>query len=123
MKLTTRILAGLAGTMLLTTGWAATSMAADAPIVIPAPPPAPPPVPLPPVAAFSGPYVGGIVGIGHGDKLWDNTPYGPWGTTEHAVSGLLAGVEAGYRFQTGNFVFGVEGDWAWTNINGASDCG
>ncbi len=115
MRLVTKFMAGIAGSMLM----AGTAMAAD--------PPTPPPPPPPPMAApvvnpaFHGLYIGGFLGYGVGNKFWDNTPYGGWGTATHTVRGLLVGVEGGFRFQTGALAFGVEGDWAWTNINGISD--
>ena len=31
---------------------------------------------------------------------------------------MLAGGQIGYNFQTGNFVFGIEGDFAWTGVDG-----
>jgi len=122
MKLAGRLLLGIAGSVLLTAGAGTAAYAADIPVFIPSPAPViiPPPVP---VAVFTGPYLGLILGYGSGNKFWDNDPYGPWGTTEHHVRGGLLGLEAGYRFQPGNLVFGIEGDWAWTNMNAASDCG
>jgi len=29
--------------------------------------------------------------------------------------GLIAGLQAGYNWQSGNVLFGVEGDWSWSN--------
>ena len=34
------------------------------------------------------------------------------------IDGMLAGGQIGYNFQTGNFVFGIEGDFAWTGVDG-----
>jgi hypothetical protein len=36
--------------------------------------------------------------------------------------GLLGGGEIGYNYQIGKWVFGVEGDVAWTNAGGARPC-
>jgi len=61
---------------------------------------------------------------------------GAWGTTRHdavnagaatgqtitgdfAVSGSVIGGTAGCNYPTGNFVFGVENDFSWTNLNGS----
>jgi outer membrane immunogenic protein len=85
-----------------------------------APPPSfitPPPGP---VANWTGPYVGGIIGYLRSPTLWEDDTFGD---APQTLSGMLAGVEAGYRFQAGNLVFGIEGDWAWTNADGAVDCG
>ena len=37
-------------------------------------------------------------------------------------SGWLAGFTAGYNWQTGPMVFGVEGEFDWTDINGGTAC-
>jgi outer membrane immunogenic protein len=37
--------------------------------------------------------------------------------------GGLVGGTLGYNFQTGPWVFGLEGDWDWTNIRGSTTCG
>src|SRR3954466_14798729 len=55
-----------------------------------------------PLNAFSwaGPYLGGNLGYN-------------WGTVDNSVtkpSGFSGGVQAGYNWQTGPWVFGVEGD-------------
>lgn len=117
---TTRLLSGLAGSALLA-ATAGSAFAADvAPIMPPAPPPSfitPPPAP---VANWTGPYVGGIIGYLRSPTLWDDDTFGD---APQTLSGMLAGVEAGYRFQAGNLVFGIEGDWAWTNADGDVDCG
>ncbi|MCW5714419.1 MAG: porin family protein [Bauldia sp.] len=116
---TSKLFAGLAGSALLA-GLTGSAFAADvAPIVPPAPPPmiSPPPAP---VANWTGPYVGGILGYLRSPTLWEDDTFGD---APQTLSGILAGVEAGYRFQTGNLVFGIEGDWAWTNAAGEVDCG
>src|ERR1700756_96758 len=62
-----------------------------------------------PLNAFSwaGPYLGGNLGY-------------DWGTVSNNVtkpSGLSGGVEGGYNFQSGSWVFGVEGDLELTGAN------
>ena len=63
-----------------------------------------------PLNAFSwaGPYLGGNLGYNWGSI--DNNPAKP--------SGVLGGVGGGYNWQTGQWVFGVEGD---LQANGAED--
>ena len=34
-------------------------------------------------------------------------------------SGFLGGAQIGFNWQTGAFVFGIEGDWSWTNADGS----
>jgi outer membrane immunogenic protein len=50
--------------------------------------------------SWAGPYLGGNLGYGWGTV--DNNPTRP--------SGFAGGVQAGYNWQTGPWVFGVEGD-------------
>ena len=57
---------------------------------------------------WMGPYFGANVGYQWGSI--DNNPAEP--------SGVLGGLQAGYNWQTGNFVFGAEGD---INISNADD--
>jgi len=63
-----------------------------------------------PLNAFSwaGPYLGGNIGYGWGTV--DNNPTKP--------SGLAGGVDGGYNWQSGRFVYGIEGD---LDITGADD--
>ena len=42
--------------------------------------------------------------------------------TEPKLAGVMGGGQAGYNFQMGNYVFGVEVDAGWTNANGAASC-
>lgn len=67
---------------------------------------APPP---PPIAyRWMGPYFGGNVGYQWGSI--DNNPAKP--------SGVVGGLQAGYNWQSGNFVFGGEGD---INLSNSDD--
>jgi outer membrane immunogenic protein len=81
----------------------------------------------PPVAVmynWSGVYVGGHVGWG-----WQEADAGlvvqpivafPPGTVFRTRSdGLLAGGQIGVNWQTGAWVFGLEGDFSWTNADGS----
>lgn len=116
---TNKLLAGLAGSALLA-AMTSSAFAADVMPVIPSAPPSviiPPPAPI---ANWNGPYVGAIFGYQTGPTVWEDTT---WGDAPHTVNGILAGVEAGYRFQAGNLVFGIEGDIAWTNADGEVACG
>ena len=58
--------------------------------------------------SWAGPYLGGNLGYNWGSI--DNNPTKP--------SGFSGGVQAGYNWQSGNLVFGVEGD---LEANGADD--
>lgn len=64
------------------------------------------PVPVP-INRWAGFYLGGSVGYQWGDV--DNSPTKP--------SGVLGGIQAGYNWQTGMFVFGGEADLSISNAD------
>jgi outer membrane immunogenic protein len=80
------------------------------------PPPAPVPY-VPVVRAFSwtGFYLGLNGGYGFGQSSW-NTALGTVGGFK--TDGGLAGGTAGFNYQWGQFVVGIEGDGDWQNIRG-----
>lgn len=82
---------------------------------------APPAGALPVAYDWTGFYVGGHVGYGWADKTWQDG-FG-FGTLSHDADGFLGGGQAGFNFQTGMFVFGVEGDFSWSGISGGSNTG
>jgi outer membrane immunogenic protein len=75
------------------------------------------PVPRAPVYSslysWSGFYLGFNGGGAFGSSSWDSTG-------GFDVSGGLLGLTAGYNWQAGTFVFGLEGDVDWTNIKGTT---
>lgn len=80
----------------------------------------------PPAAAkpfsWTGFYVGGNIGGGWADKDWNNlTASSGARFTGHlgslSASSVLGGVQAGYNYQMGNWLLGVEGGWTWTNLD------
>lgn len=79
----------------------------------------------PPIYDWSGFYIGAHVGHGWGSQDWTQTANNqgnPNDTTSGAVrpKGFLGGVQAGYNFQSGKWVFGVEGDWSFTGGKGCA---
>jgi outer membrane immunogenic protein len=86
------------------------------------------PLKAPPIVApaplWTGFYVGGKIGGGFGDKWWNCTPATDCegspnqsiGTT--SVDGFVGGFQAGYNWQTGVWVLGIEGQWDWTDMHG-----
>jgi outer membrane immunogenic protein len=74
-----------------------------------------------PIYDWSGFYVGVFGGGGYGNHNLNNTS-GPAGfanfTVNYSSQGGLAGGEAGYNWQSGSVLFGVEGDFSWFDING-----
>ena len=75
--------------------------------------------PAPIMAAYnwSGFYVGGHLGYGWGRGDLSDVITGV--STSADTDGFLAGGQIGFNWQTGAFVFGVEGDWSWTNADGS----
>jgi outer membrane immunogenic protein len=95
--------AGAAG--LIATGWTLSAQAADLPYA-----PRAPYTVNQPLNAYSwaGPYLGANIGY-------------DWGTVDHNLtkpSGFEGGIQAGYNWQSGPWVFGAEGD---IQLTGAED--
>lgn len=107
----------LAGTFAL--GVAGPALAADLPQAPPVPqaPAAYVPAP-PPVYDWSGIYVGVNGGYAFGDSSWG----APASTSNFDINGGLVGGTLGANFQSGQFVFGIEGDIDWTDITGSAAC-
>ncbi len=88
-------------------------------------PPAPPPPQAPatyipavaPVYDWSGIYAGINGGYGFGSSKWTS---GAVTTGTFDTSGGLVGSTLGANFQSGQFVFGIEGDVDWGDINGST---
>jgi outer membrane immunogenic protein len=105
------------------------AMAADMPKV--------PPSPVP-VSTWQGFYLGGSVGASWLRSVQDDpaavgsvTSVGLFpanSTTGGSIStangvGWLGGLNLGYNLQSGNFVYGVEGDFSWVGSTSASSSG
>jgi outer membrane immunogenic protein len=76
--------------------------------------------PAPVMAAYnwSGFYVGGHLGYAWGREELRDVITGVTGPSD--PDGFLGGAQIGFNWQTGAFVFGVEGDWSWTNADGST---
>jgi outer membrane immunogenic protein len=93
------------------------------------------PVAVAPPPTWTGFYIGGHVGAGWGTadtqlNSLTNSVFGPVvgaplpaAAASNSGSGFLGGVQAGYNYQMGPWVFGIEGDWTWTDISSNSPCG
>jgi outer membrane immunogenic protein len=114
-----KILLGVVG--LIALGAAAPAVAADLPA---RPYIAKAPAMIAAVYDWSGFYVGLNGGGGSGHKCWDvnNTlgiPVVPsFREGCHNATGGMAGGQIGFRWQSGNWVFGVEGQGDWANFKG-----
>jgi outer membrane immunogenic protein len=69
--------------------------------------------------SWTGLYVGAHVGYGWSDIDWRE---GGGFDGSHDGSGWLAGGQVGYNWQSGRFVYGVEGDISSTGIDGGNGC-
>ena len=82
------------------------------------------PVKAPPVVAaavynWTGFYIGGHVGYGSGTKQWTDPLGPPFDAGSHTVTGGLGGAQLGANYQTGRWVFGIEGQYSWADLNGS----
>jgi outer membrane immunogenic protein len=82
---------------------------------------------LPPSAPalynWNGIYIGVNGGWGDGNSNWTDGTLGETG--RFPISGSVVGGTVGANYQTGAYVFGIEGDLDWTNLRGGSSfsCG
>ena len=74
----------------------------------------------PPIYTWAGFYVGAYVGADWGSTNLTFLDDGD--ATAPRFAGFLGGGEVGYNYQVGRWVFGLEGDLAWTNAHGARPC-
>ena len=72
-----------------------------------------------PFFSWNGFYVGINAGYGFGSSSWTDRTTGVT-TGDFDVTGALIGGTLGYNIQFGSAVFGVEGDLAWSNIQGST---
>ncbi|MDF0516402.1 outer membrane beta-barrel protein [Bradyrhizobium yuanmingense] len=75
-----------------------------------------PPAAIAAVYDWSGFYIGVNGGGGSADTSWDLVGFGSEGS--HNSTGGTVGGQLGYRWQTGQFVFGVEGQGNWADFSG-----
>lgn len=85
------------------------------------PAPAPTPVTAPAVTMtdWSGPFFGAQVGGGFGDT---DFRFANGNSADHGIDGAFGGVYAGYDFQSGANVFGVDLAYNFADISGSTDC-
>ncbi len=81
------------------------------------------PVAVPMIYNWSGFYIGGHVGYGWADSDWNQTfsstpAVGFPNRSSGTADGFLGGGQIGVNWQSGMWVFGVEGDFSWTDANG-----
>ena len=69
------------------------------------------PAPAAAVYDWSGPYIGVQLGYGAGEAYFDVGP----GHEGVDLDGFVAGAYAGWNFQNGNFVYGLETDFNYSD--------
>ncbi len=67
---------------------------------------------------WTGPYAGAYAGAAKGSMRWTQ----PGGGSEPDYAGYLAGGQAGYNYQIGQLVLGVEADAGASNARGGKAC-
>jgi outer membrane immunogenic protein len=67
-------------------------------------------------ANWTGFYAGVNAGHGFGKSNWDDPAVSP------SPKGFVGGVTVGYNFQTGLWVWGLEGDFDYSGMKGSTDC-
>jgi outer membrane immunogenic protein len=80
---------------------------------------APPPPPPVPIYSWTGFYIGGNGGWGQSNNCWDFVDVAGTFISDgcRSRSGGLAGGQIGYRWQTNQFVVGVEAQGDWADLN------
>lgn len=85
----------------------------------PAPAPTPIMAPAATMTDWSGPFLGAQVGGGSGDT---DFRYSGGGAADHGIDGAFGGLYAGYDWQSGANVFGVDLAYNSANIRGSTEC-
>jgi outer membrane immunogenic protein len=75
-----------------------------------------PPAPIAAIYDWSGFYIGANGGGGSAHTTWDFVGTGSEGS--HNATGGTVGGQIGYRWQMGQWVFGVEGQGNWADFSG-----
>lgn len=71
---------------------------------------------------WTGFYVGGHFGYGWAFPELTQVPSGVAIINPPRPRGILGGAQAGYNFQSGSWVIGIEGDYTWSRVAGSSNC-
>jgi opacity protein-like surface antigen len=77
-------------------------------------------------AVYSYNWTGPYIGVSAGATVWGHEDW-IYQISRNKVDGLgfagyLAGGQAGYNVQVGKYVFGIEGDYGWSNAHGGKSC-
>jgi outer membrane immunogenic protein len=72
---------------------------------------------------WTGFYVGVQGGYGWGTSNWDYAFTPATGPVNNRPKGWLFGGTLGYNYQVGSIVYGIEGDFSWSNVKDSVACG
>jgi len=72
----------------------------------------------PPVYSWTGFYVGGHAGLATGNTEAQVPGFDGLADTDFSMDGGIYGGHVGYNYQTGAWVFGIEGTYAGSNVEG-----
>ncbi|MDE2063708.1 MAG: porin family protein [Bradyrhizobium sp.] len=75
---------------------------------------------MPAIYDWSGVYVGFNGGWGTANRCWDQTALVIGAEGCHSTSGGFAGAQAGYRWQTGAWVWGFDAQGDWASLTGSN---
>jgi outer membrane immunogenic protein len=67
------------------------------------------------VFTWTGCYIGGNVGGIWANNDWQDTVLGDFGS--NTASGVIGGGQIGCNYQVASWVFGIQADYDWTNVN------
>jgi outer membrane immunogenic protein len=70
-----------------------------------------------PYHSWTGFYIGAHLGGAWAKKDWSENPIGSIGS--HVADGFIGGFQVGYNWQTGPWVFGIEGQFSWGDLTGS----
>lgn len=77
----------------------------------------------PPVMNWTGFYIGGHAGLGVGQTSGNTDLGGLFSVqTDYDMNGALWGAHAGYNYQMGQTVLGIEGTWSGLDLKGSDTC-
>jgi outer membrane immunogenic protein len=81
--------------------------------------PRPAPMFAPPLPAWTGFYIGANAGGGIGNATSDFSALGTtFASVDNSLTGAVVGGQAGYNWQSGPMVYGIETDIQWSNAKG-----
>jgi outer membrane immunogenic protein len=76
-----------------------------------------------PMWSWTGFYIGANFGGAWGQSALSDPFFGVPSTGNYKTSGILGGGQAGYNWQVGTWVFGIETDFDGSNVKGSSSSG